>query len=99
MIETSGDVFDKDKSITQRWIGLGTSAAYRPALNEGLMVFHDGRTPPVRCMGWLVLTEKGAALLEEHGSMFQEILDKLNKIPEYRHSYVANFQLTGGLSK
>jgi hypothetical protein len=42
------DSWEKEKSIRFRWLGLGTEAAYRPIIDAGLMVFHDGRTPPKR---------------------------------------------------
>lgn len=45
--------------ITKAWIGLGTEADYRKQIKDGLMTFWDGITPTKRCMGWLILTEKG----------------------------------------
>lgn len=51
------------QGITERWLGLGTEAEYRPAIAEGLMVWHDGIPPPKRILGWLCLTNKGAGAL------------------------------------
>jgi len=47
------------ESLSTAWVGLGTEAQYRPAVDAGLMTWHDGKLPPKRCMGWLVLTKKG----------------------------------------
>ncbi len=52
-------LFHAGESLDFAWIGLGTKSEYRPALDAGLMTFHDGREPYKRCMGWLVLTKKG----------------------------------------
>ena len=51
--------FHRGELLAGAWVGLGTEAYYRPAIDAGLMVFHDGRNPPKRCSGWLVLTEAG----------------------------------------
>lgn len=51
--------FHKGEPIRTAWLGLGTESFYRDAINDGLMTWHDGKTPPRRCSGWLVLTEKG----------------------------------------
>jgi hypothetical protein len=55
-------MFHGGEPLTMAWIGLGTAAFYRPAIDAGLMTFHDGRTPPKRCMGWFVLTDKGQSV-------------------------------------
>lgn len=73
------DTHEHSKPMTQRWLGLGTEAAYRPVLDAGLMRFHDGRTPPKRCMGWLCLTEEGVEILKAHEAEFQEKLEQLRK--------------------
>ena len=84
------------KPIAKRWLGLGTEAAYRPAINAGLMLFHDGHTPPVRCMGWLVLTDAGVKAMQEHKKEFALILRKMNK-RGYQNSIEAQYQLAGGI--
>lgn len=55
----TSDNHEKSKMLTNRWLGLGTEAAYRPLIEMGLARFHDDRTPPKRCMGWICLTESG----------------------------------------
>ena len=58
---------DKEKNsperrnpLLKRWLGLGFKSEYQSAVDEGLMVWSS--TPyKKRCMGWLTLTEKGAA--------------------------------------
>lgn len=73
------DGFEKSKPIGERWLGLGTAAAYRVMIDSGLMRFFDGETPPPRCLGWLVLTEAGIKVMNEHKPEFQEIFDGMKR--------------------
>ena len=84
--------------LARRWLGLGTEAAYRPVLKAGLMQFHDGQVPPPRCMGWLCLTTEGIAVLTDFELEFQTKLASLNANPRYQSSYVAHYQLAGGIT-
>ena len=63
------DRHEKSKPILERWVGLGTEAAYRPAIKAGLMKFVRqfslDPVPPPRCMGWLHLTPKGLKVLRQ----------------------------------
>ena len=88
---------ERAKPITQRWLGLGTAAAYRNVLKGGLMVFHDGRTPPPRCMGWLCLTDVGLDTMRTMESEFSHCLADMRKAG-YKSSLRANFMLAGGFS-
>lgn len=54
--------FHKGEPIQNCWLGLGTESFYRDAITDGLMTWHDGKTPPRRCAGWLVLTKKGESV-------------------------------------
>ena len=89
----------KDQPLRQRWLGLGTEAAYRSVINAGLMVFFDGKVPPRCCMGWLVLTPEGITLFNELSEEFEKEMQKLRADPEYRRSYWANYTLAGGLAR
>ena len=91
------DNVERSKPLTRRWLGLGTEAAYRPALRAGLMQFHDGEIPPPRCMGWLCLTTAGVAALKRIEPECQRALASLNADAGYQSSYVAHYQLAGGL--
>lgn len=71
------DHFEKTKRLSQRWLGLGTAAAYRPVIQAGLMRFYNGRTPPPRCMGWLCLTEQGIKKMQEHEEEFKGFINFL----------------------
>ena len=93
-----GNEHEQSKPVDKRWLGLGTAVAYGPALTAGLMRFHDGRTPPLRCMGWLCLTEQGITALDGFSKEFAEIMAKLKKDPVYQRSYLAHYQLAGGLT-
>ena len=53
------DMNETGKAITNMWLGLGTYAQYKSVLELGLMKFHNNIIPPKRCLGWLILTEKG----------------------------------------
>jgi hypothetical protein len=55
-------LFHAGEPLRNAWIGLGTATEYKPAIDEGLMIFHDGVKPYKRCMGWLILTDKGTTL-------------------------------------
>ena len=90
------DAHEKGKPLTQRWLGLGTAAAYRSAVDAGLMQFHDGYIPPPRCMGWLCLTDKGVKEMAKHAAEFQRVLHALKEDSDYQRSYIANYQLAGG---
>lgn len=59
---------NRRKVITEQWLGLGTEADYRPAIQEGYMTWISGQPAP-RIMGWLKVTEKGAAVLEKMKSL------------------------------
>jgi len=85
------DSLEKSKPISQRWLGLGTYTTYSPAIKEGFMRFHH--IPPKRCMGWLVLTEKGITALIDLIPEFHEKLEKLKKNPDYKDSKVAYYSL------
>lgn len=92
------DSCEQAKPLLKKWVGLGTEAAYRPALNEGLFRFHDDRKPYKRCMGWLCLTEKGAALLQENEAEFKRLLEGM-KASGYDNSIIANYTLAGGITR
>jgi hypothetical protein len=85
------------KPLSERWLGLGTEAAYRSALAAGLMRFHDGQTPPPRCMGWLCLTDAGIKEMQRYEEEFKCMLDFL-KARDYPQSYAANYMLAGGIT-
>ena len=91
------DVVEKSKPLDQRWLGLGSLSAYKPAIEDGLMTWHDGRVPPQRCMGWLVLTKKGIATLRDHESEFKDVLNAM-KINGYGRTLYAHYMLMGGVS-
>jgi hypothetical protein len=84
--------FDLAKPLGQRWLGLGTLAAYRPIIDAGLMTWHDGRTPPPRCMGWLVLTPNGIAAMEEHKEEFAKALERIRS----QYAGLGNYMLAYG---
>lgn len=88
---------DKGKPLEQIWLGLGTEATYRPAIDAGLMKFHDGQTPPKRCMGWLVLTDKGVEKLREYEPEFEKRMEKMVK-SGYWQTYEAHYELMGGIT-
>lgn len=92
------DAHERSKPLTMRWLGLGTAAAYRPVLKTGEMAFFDGRIPETRCMGWLVLTDKGIKAMHEHSKEFATVIDDLHKKTSYDHSYLANYMLAGGVT-
>jgi len=92
------DKWEREKPLTSRWLGLGTEAGYRPVLEKGLMVFHDGKMPPKRCMGWLVLTPKGVEVLESLEREFNESLLRLKQNLEYANSYQSKYMLVGGIT-
>lgn len=86
------------KPLNKRWLGLGTEAAYRPAIKEGLMTWFDGKVPPVRCMGWLVLTTKGIATIHSLDAEFSKRMKELNDMEEYKNSWRSQYQLAGGMT-
>lgn len=90
------DACERLKPLTARWLGLGTEAAYRPALKAGLMVFHDGQTPPPRCMGWLCLTPAGVNAMQHKEKKFSFYLRRMRKAG-YDSTILANFMLSGGI--
>lgn len=92
-----GDEWERSKPLLRRWVGLGTAAAYRPVIEAGYMMFHNGITPPARCMGWLVLTEKGVEKLKELEPIFSERLRGWKTHTDYPSSILANYMLAGGL--
>lgn len=91
------DSHEQTKPLNERWLGLGTKAAYRPVLDAGLMTWHNDREPFKRCMGWLVLTEKGIEVLNYYSPEFKEVLEEMNKVG-YQKSYLANYTLAGGFT-
>jgi len=91
------DSVERRKPLSQRWVGLGSSTAYRPVLETGLMAFHDGKTPPRGCMGWLVLTPKGVELYAELAPELHRRLEDLKKDPDYTNSHISRYQLAGGM--
>ena len=91
----TADGYECSKPILERWIGLGTEAAYHPALQEGLMVFHDKQNPPPRCMGWLCLTESGLKILRKVQREHKEHLDCLCDPKRFENQYM----LLGGFTK
>jgi len=92
------DDYESRKSMTERWLGLGTEAAYRPVIEKGLMRFSYGETPKPRWMGWLVLTDSGVAALEELREEFEPVMERLESNPAYQGSYVANYMTVGGIT-
>ena len=92
------DMLEQIKPIGKRWLGLGTEAAYRPAIAAGLMVFHDGQNPPPRCKGWLTLTPKGVKALKGLEPEFTERLDAWKR-GGYERTLAAQYSLMGGLSR
>lgn len=92
------DEVERSKPLTQRWLGLGTAAAYAPAIRAGLMVFHDGRTPPARCMGWLRLTQAGIEAMEARREGFESRLRNMKTDQAYTSSYHSRFVLAGGIT-
>ena len=91
-----GDSHEKSKDLKNRWLGLGTEAAYRAGIEAGYFIFHDGRTPPRGCMGWLVLTDEGIKAMNSLEDEFRTRLDAM-KEAGYGESRFANYQLMGGL--
>ena len=57
-------LFRPEEELMEAWTGLGYRTDYKPVLSAGLMewVFQE---PQFRCMGWLRLTETGAAIVQE----------------------------------
>lgn len=56
--------FHNDKPLNNTWLGLGTEAVYRPAVQNGLMtriISISGRG----ILGWYVLTDKGIELYKK----------------------------------
>lgn len=45
------------------WLGLGTEATYRTAINDGYFRWLDGQVPASRKKGWLLLTEEGERVI------------------------------------
>jgi hypothetical protein len=89
--EMTLDQVERSKPLSERWLGLGTAAAYRPVLDAGLMRFFDGKTPPVRCMGWLCLTELGIQKMKEYEGEFK------GSIPAYTH-YSWTYMMANGIT-
>ena len=81
--------------ILDRWLGLGTYSAYKPALDAGMMVFCH-RKPQPRCAGWLHLTALGEKTMNEHATEFKDVLAILEE-NGYNNSVRANFMLAGEL--
>jgi hypothetical protein len=92
------DAHERSKPLGDRWLGLGTETAYRPALEAGLFRFHNGVTPHARVMGWLCLTNAGVAAMEGHQKEFKKALTALKKTV-YKDSYVSQYQLAGGIER
>ena len=92
------DDYERSKPLERRWLGLGTAAVYRPVINEGYKCFHDGKTPPPLCMGWLILTPKGVKALQRLEAEFSDELNTLKKHTDYSASILGNYTLAGGLT-
>lgn len=90
------DTWEQNKPLTKRWLGLGTYTAYKPILNAGLMRWHNGKQPPMRCMGWLCLTTAGASALQEYEKEFSTILAALKTVG-YDRTLKAQYTLAGGI--
>ena len=77
---------------------MGTYSIYRNGIKKGYFQFHDGKIPPKRCMGWIVLTEKGAEiyteLLKEHQSKWDYAIESY----KIRNPITSQYQLAGGLT-
>lgn len=76
--------FHSDKPLTDpsAWTGLGFKSDYRAAINAGLMQFIHPYRP--RCMGWLKLTDKGAAIVQvwlDQGYTFEDIEGSARGLP------------------
>jgi hypothetical protein len=93
------DSHENSKPLNKRWLGLGTAAAYKPALEAGLMTFHNGRTPPPRCMGWLTLTDAGIEEMKKSQREFSAVMQDLHKKTKYDESYQAHYVLAGGFTR
>jgi len=50
------------QTLTTAWTGLGTKTDYKGALEHGIMEWAT-TAPAPRCIRWLRLTDKGAAML------------------------------------
>ena len=81
------------RTLTERWLGLGTISAYRPAIDKGLMRWIDGPAPHKYCRGRLVLTTSGAVLLQELSTEFNKILCKMKDDKRYITALSTNYQL------
>ena len=91
------DSHERSKPLRNRWLGLGTEAIYRPVIDGGLMVFHDGRIPPAKYMGWLCLTPRGVDAFLGAADEFAKKLAELKQNTDYQQSYTAHYSLAGGL--
>ena len=58
------DSHENSKPLNKRCLGLGTAAAYKPALEAGLMTFHNGRTPPTRCQRFFTDKSRGYIMIK-----------------------------------
>jgi len=67
----TADEHERAKPLDARWLGLGTASAYHNGIKAGLFVFHNGRTPPARCKGWLCLTTQGVQELHARDAEFR----------------------------
>jgi len=92
------DSHENREDLKNRWLGLGTEAAYRPGIEAGYFVFHDGRTPPRACMGWLVLTDKGIKAMTQLKNEFKMHLKEMKKAG-YDKTLRANYSLAGGFAR
>lgn len=93
------DPQERSKPLGIRWLGLGTKSAYEPVLKAGLMMFHNGKLPPKRCMGWLILTPEGEKVFKSMEKEFKKELDRLKEDFYYKNSYISQYSLAGGLTK
>jgi hypothetical protein len=91
--EMTLDDHEKSKPLSERWLGLGTAAAYRPVLDAGLMRFFDGEIPYKRSMGWLCLTELGIEEMQKHEIEFK--MSCRNSI--YNH-YSYGYMMANGMT-
>jgi len=89
------DSHERSKPLSQRWLGLGTEAAYREALDAGLMTWANS-VPAHRCMGWLVLTKKGIQAMQKCASEFEQAMQRMIE-GGYKRSILSHYMLAGGL--
>ena len=96
MFVRNNDRHELLKPMYRRWLGLGTLSAYKAALDEGLMQWHNGTVPYPRTQGWLTLTPKGVRALRQVKPEFEWRLADANAAG-YQRTFHSQYQLAGGL--